>query len=172
MSRVSGWSTSQDVYYPTTAKFSRCSTIILFKPEKLPGKHKQASEEQLIHNTADWGIANKTKHFSWSLNSPLPQVGPGGTFQVQIQSAWQQQCSTGEVVAEKTHRSLLSSSKSGRAKGLLPVPELAPPPHTPQQDLRRYHWGWWKGQMLTATCSRQTWWFLIKSYLITNDIIL
>lgn len=71
------------------------------------------------------------------MNRPLPQVGPGRTFQVQIQSAGQQQCSTGEVVAEKTHRRLLPSSKSGGAKGLLPVPELASPPHTPQQDLKK-----------------------------------
>lgn len=39
MSRASGWSTLRGVYWPMTAHFSRCSTKILFKAEKLPGKH-------------------------------------------------------------------------------------------------------------------------------------
>lgn len=63
-------------------------------------------------------------------------MGSGGTFQVQIQSARQQQRGSGEVVAEEAHRRLLPPSQPGGAEGLLPVSELAPPPHTPQQELR------------------------------------
>lgn len=98
-----------------------------FQGRAAPRYAQQASEEHLT--AAHW-------EFVISELSPLPQVGSWGTFQVQIQSAREQQRSTGEVVAEETHRRLLPPSKPGGAKGLLPVPELAPPPHTPQQDLR------------------------------------
>lgn len=66
-------------------------------------------------------------------SSPCPppsQVGSRGTFPVQVQPAGQRQRSSGEVVAEKTHRGLLPPRGPGRTQGLLQVPELAPPTHS------------------------------------------
>lgn len=87
MSRASGWSTLRGVYWPMTAHFSRCSTTILFKAEKLPGKHSSPWRSIVLHNIAHWKFQLRKKHFSLTVNPPLPQVGSGRTFQVQIQSA-------------------------------------------------------------------------------------
>lgn len=64
------------------------------------------------------------------------QVGSRGTFQIQVQPAGQFQRSAGQVVAEKTHRSLLPPRGPGRTQRLLSVQELATPTHTTEQELK------------------------------------
>lgn len=70
------------------------------------------------------------------LGSSSLQVGSGRTFQVQVQPARQCQRSTGQVVAEETHRSLLPSCEPGRTQGLLPIQELAPSAFTAEQKVK------------------------------------
>lgn len=69
MSRVSGWSTSRGVYWPMTTHFSRCLTTILFKAEKLPGKHSSPLKSIVLRNTAHWEFQFKknTVHWLWTL---------------------------------------------------------------------------------------------------------
>lgn len=82
------------------------------------------------------------------------------------------------MVAEKTHRCLLPSIKSGGAKGLLSVPELAPPTHTPEKEMRRYpdipggaaemKKGTHRTEFQVLMLLLQTQWFFRKFSLIEN----
>lgn len=89
---------------------------------------------------AGFELGFKISLFHAKLNSSLClhpcQVGSGWTFQVQVQPAGQFQRSAGQVVAEKTHRSLLPSRGPGRTQRLLSVQELATPTHTTEQELK------------------------------------
>lgn len=89
---------------------------------------------------AGFELGFKIPLFHAKLNSSLClhpcQVGSRGTFQIQVQPAGQFQRSTGQVVAEKTHWSLLPSRGPGRTQRLLSVQELATPTHTTEQELK------------------------------------
>jgi len=81
-------------------------------------------------------------------SASFSQVGSRRTFPLQVQPAGLCQCSTGQVVAEKTHRSLLPFCGPGGTPGILPVQELASPTHPTKQELKPWHL---KGTRMTVS---------------------